>query len=294
MLEDDNMNLLSYIIPATTATSHNTNDLYDLLVAVLPTFSEVAQRAHDLCEPSNSKDNSSKQEFYLSFLAKTFNLYAVLERCDPVEVVRGRPNDEADVQRILCQVLDELENRFLSQQRFQSAFELLGLEKQSDAKIYPKLSALKKRLPKTGVLDEEFLEGVSLIIRIESRNAKKRENLLTKLDQALKLIYKLVLSSTESDSECPERFLDYPLRHVWSLTKTLFESIQANWCCQCSHSTLHVGRKARLNLTQHQHFEITPARGEIINKKEVRFRLLFPASSQDLKWQHTEVAVVSQ
>ncbi|KAF7517069.1 hypothetical protein G7054_g13928 [Neopestalotiopsis clavispora] len=288
------MNLLSYIIPGTTATGHDTNDLYELLVAVLPTFSQVAQRAHDLCEPANPQDNNSKQEFYLSFLAKTFNLYAVLERCNPVEVARGRPKDEADVQRILYQVLDELENRFLSQQRFQSAFELLGLERHSDAKIYPKLVALKRRLPEADVLDEEFLTAISLIIRIDSRNPKKRGNLLLKLDQALKLIYKLVLPSMDSDSECPERFLDYPLRHVWTLTKTLFESIQTNWCCQCSHSSLHVSRKTRLSLTQHQQFEITPARGEIISKRKARFRLLFPVSSQDLKWQHTEVAVVSE
>ncbi|KAF6826078.1 subtilase [Colletotrichum musicola] len=62
----------------------------------------------------------------------------------------------------------------------------------------------------------------------------------------------------------------------------------------CPSSTLHVNRKTRLNLTQHQRFSVVPAGGQVLSNSEARFRILFPTSSWDLEWQDTEIAVNSR
>lgn len=262
--------------------------MYQLLVAVLPTFNAIAEEA---CNDPSAPDNFT-HKFYILFYEKVFSLQAFFKQLDPTEIVQGISADEAEVKRNLARVLDELENRFVSKKGREAgpAFQRLGFERRAEP--YPKLRALRRILPDDGTLSEGLFKDVNSIIRIDNKSSEKRENLLQNLSKALHFFYGLLPGARESDSPCPLRFEDYPLKHVWKLTKKLFDVVQRNWCCQCSS---HARREARLNLTQCQRFETAPARGQIISSSEARFRILFPITSLDsLMWQDTEIAVKSR
>ncbi|RSL81916.1 hypothetical protein CEP51_005512 [Fusarium floridanum] len=287
------MNLLSVFGRGAPTPGCDTDDVYALLKAVLPTFIARAERTRN--SPTDASGSDEALAFCLHFNTKVFNLWAVLVQWDPTETVQRLSAEEAKVKRNLMRVLDELENLFVSQKGEEAgrAFEHLGF-KRRQSETYPKLRALRRTLPKGETLDEDFLKDVDHIMRISKKGAEKRERLLRNLGQALDFFYNIQPFTTESDTSCPIRFSDYPLRHVRKLSKTLFCVVQTNWCCQCLSSASHVSRKTRLNLTQHQRFKTTTTGGQVLSNSEIRFRILFPTNSHNLEWQDTEIAVTER
>ncbi|KAI0140285.1 hypothetical protein BJ166DRAFT_542643 [Pestalotiopsis sp. NC0098] len=287
------MNFMSYIVPGRTAAVSYTHDL-DVLVAVLPTFIDLAERALAQLESSCTgpiKEVSETKRFYENFYCLVVNLHARLVGWNLFEIVQGRPDHEHEVRSALRGILDGLEICFLSQNKFELEFEQLGLKVQRCLETHPKLKALQRKLQKDGELDEQAIDGIQHIIRISKTSKQKRENLLSKLARAVNLIDRLELLLEESESACPQEFREYPSQHVRDLTEIMFETIQKNWYCKCPHSTLPVGRRARLNLTQYQRFEMAPTGNEIRRKDEVKFQILFPGNSMDLKWQKTDITI---
>lgn len=290
------MGLLPHLWLGAAAPACNTEDMCALLAAVLPTFIGIAERIHnDLPEPEGPQDSLEEtRSFHLGFKADTFNLNAVLVQWDPTETVQGLSTDESEVKKHLTRILDQLENRFVSQKgEAGPAFSRLGFNYNRD-EVYPKLSALRRILPDEDASHESFWIDINRVIRIYTKNAGKRERLLSSINQALVFFYSLRPHTTESDSLCPVRFSDSPLRHIRRFTKALFDVVQANWGCQCLINAPHVSRKTRLNLTQHQRFETAPARGTGLPSGKASFRILFPTSSHDIEWQETEITVNSR
>ncbi|KAI0881978.1 subtilase [Annulohypoxylon maeteangense] len=285
------MNLLS-AFRFQAAPAYDTEDLYDLLVAVLPTFAALADNVLKQLEASNS--DLTTQTFHLHFKAKMVNLYAVLFTWDPTEHVQRLSADEDEVRNNLLGVLSELESRFLSWKSndIGLACKRMGLERKKEDETYLKLRALRRILPEDCNPDEKLVGTLTTIIRIDNKRADKRERLLQTLDRAFGFFFSLQPFGTESDSSCPIRFSDYPWKHLWKLTKTLFNVVEKNWSCQCSISPYHADRKARLNLTHYQRFETAPTPGQVLSNSKALFRVLFPtANSRDTEWQDTEISV---
>jgi hypothetical protein len=290
-LDNETMNLLSAFGLRVAPTS-DTGDIYDLLIAVLPTFIALADDNIPKW-PEASESGTAMLNFYLHFKVKMFNLHAVLCIWDPTEWVQRLSVDEDEVRNNLIRVLDELESRFLSwkSKAAGSACRRLGLERRKD-ETYSKLRALRRILPEDDKISEELVSILTAIIRIDNKSAEKRERLLRNLDEAFSFFYSLQPVGAESDLSCPIRFSDYPLKHLWKLTERLFDVIQKNWRCQCSSSPSHVSRKTRLNLTHHQRFETAPTKGQVIPNSRALFRILFPTTNAlNAEWQDTEIAV---
>lgn len=271
----------------------NTEDIYNLVVAVLPTFTAIAERTRNTFpDPSESEPSTitATRDFYNLFNAHIFNLNAVLVVWDPTEIDFGSSEEESTVQKNLIRILDELESRFLSwkSEEAGSACRRLGLQRRED-RTYPKLRALKRILPEDGNLSEAFLNDLDRIVRISNGRTSKREKLLQNLQQALDFFYDLQPFTVDSDSPCPIRFSNYPLRHVRKLARTLFDVLERNWRCQCSPP--HVSRRTRLSLTQYQRFEMAPTHEQADHDSKATFRILFPTSSRNLEWQDTEIAI---
>ncbi|KAI1739866.1 subtilase [Xylaria scruposa] len=263
---------------------YDKENIYHLLIAVLPTFIALAE--------DTGKDDETG--FCLDFRSKLFNLHAVLHFWNPTELVQRLSKDEDEVRNNLLRVLDELESRFLSWKSIEAALagKRLGLGCKKD-ETYPKLRTLR------GILGqredcEELMSTLTNIIRIYNKNVKKRQQLLKNLDQACNFFYSLLPAEAESDSSCPMRFSDYPMKHLRELTKILFNVIQKNWLCQRPSCPSHNGRKTRLNLTHHQHFGIAPTQKYTIPDNRATFRILFPTNSDEAEWQDTEIAIKHQ
>ncbi|KDN64032.1 putative subtilase [Colletotrichum sublineola] len=261
-----------------TAPVCDTEDLHALLVDVLPTFSDIAERTRNELPDSDGSTTEALQ-FYTRFNADVFNLLS------GDEVRTG-------VTKHLTNILNELEIRFVTQkdEKARSAFRRLGFERR-EADIYPKLRALVRTLPEDGARGEDFLTNVHHITRITRTKSKHQRELLRILAEALVFFYGLLDYITEPDSPCPLRFSNYPPRNMYQFTEKLFNMVQVNWCCQCPNSAPHASRKTRLNLTEHQRFATAPDRGEDSPRNEARFRILFPTSSLDYYWQDTEITV---
>ncbi|KAM0414539.1 hypothetical protein ACHAPT_013619 [Fusarium lateritium] len=274
----------------TAAPVCNTEDIYDLLIAVLPTFISLAYCIWRRLDAS--EDSTVTQDFYLHFRAKVVNLHAVLFVWNPLETVQSLSTDEAEVKKNLLRILDELETRFLSWkgEEVGAACRRLQLERRKD-ETYPKLRALRRILPEDDNLNENFVSALTVIIRIDNKRADKREKLLQNLDQALGFFYNLQPSPAESESSCFKRFSDYPLRHVRKFTNALFEVLQRNWSYQCPNNRCRIDRKTRLNLTRYQRFDTAPSHGQVLPNSQVDFGMLFPINSRVLEWQDTKISV---
>ncbi|KAK1965187.1 subtilase [Colletotrichum sublineola] len=119
-----------------TAPVCDTEDLHALLVDVLPTFSDIAERTRNELPDSDGSTTEALQ-FYTRFNADVFNLYAFLKMHDLTQILRRLSGDEA-----------------------RSAFRRLGFERR-EADIYPKLRALVRTLPEDGARGEDFLTNVN-------------------------------------------------------------------------------------------------------------------------------------
>lgn len=252
--------LLSLGLKAASETFSN-DDLHALLVAVLPTFISVAERRRDgLSDPANADTFTNKERFYLHFNTVAYNLNAFLTQWEPNESIRKLSEEENEIKKHMMKILGELEHCFISQkvEKAGRAFKCLGLERRDSEKyMYPKLRALARILPEDETFDENFLGHVDCIIRIDHKAPEKQDKLLQIFGHALDFFYKLLPDTSQSDSQCPLRLSDYPMKHVRKLATALFEVLQSNWHCQCPGGSSHVNRKTRLNLTQNQRFGTT-------------------------------------
>lgn len=284
------------------APAADTDDLSALLRAVLPTFVTIVERTRDsLPEPEAPSSEGSlhiddpltkQRDFYLHLTTDVGNLQVILDQWDPTEIVQSMLADEAEMNKYLGGILFELESRFLSRKADNAgaAYKRLGIEQRA-GETYWRLRALRRILPDNDKLGEDSLKDVGRIVRMDNKSSGKQKKLLGTLREAWDFFYNLQPFREESDSPCPIRFVHYPLRHLSSLTKTLFDVVQTNWCCQCPSNTSHISRKTRLSLTQHQRFETAPVGGRPPPNREARFRILFPTTSRDLEWQDTEIKV---
>ncbi|KAF5005982.1 hypothetical protein FDECE_7608 [Fusarium decemcellulare] len=284
------MDLISKLVFGSGTTACDTEDTYNLLIAVLPAFYDLADRIWRRLDDAG--DDIEIQDFYLHFRAKIFNLKAVLVVWDPSEIVQDLLADVNEFQKNLLRILGSLETRFLSWKgnEVRLACERLKLERKKD-ETYSKLRALGRILPEDGNLDEDFMRNLAVIIRIDNKRADKRVQLLQNLDQALGFLYNIPPSPAEVESSCLKRFSDYPSKHVRKFTNALFAAIQRNSSCQCPTNRSQVDRKTRLNLTRHQRFDTAPSYGEVIPNTQVDFRILFPISSRAPEWQDTRISV---
>ncbi|KAF4463389.1 subtilase [Fusarium albosuccineum] len=284
------MGLISKLRFGASTPVFDTRDIYDLLITGLSTFYDLAD--YIWRQLDDAEDGTEIQDFYLHFRAKVFNLKAVLVVWDPLETVQGLSTDENEVQKNILSILNELEARFWSWKGREAclACRRLQLERRND-ETYPKLRALRRILPEDGNLDDSVMRDLSVIIRIDNKRADRREMLLRNLDQTLGFFYNLQPAPTESESSCPKRFSDYPLKNVWDLTRTLFKTLQRNWFCQCPNNPAHIDRKTRMNLTRHQRFDTSPRHGELLLNSQVDFRMFFPIGARALQWQDTKISV---
>lgn len=289
--------------------SVKTEDIYDLLLAVLPTFMAIAVReqrdSHDT-SINTEKSTRNTDKFYPRFISVILALHSILfaHRDTIEESIERYLTEEAKVQENLVNVLNELEYRFVSQSVSRSgesaglAFKRIGFQRREDDETYPKLRALRRTLPEDDPLGEDFLKDLDHIIRIRSTQSKKRRELLDNLQKAqdfFNFFLDLMPTTSGSDSSCPISFSHYPLVHVRNLTKILFDTIESNWClCQGPGSTLHASRKTRLHLTKHQRFGTVPSGGSVLPKSKVHFQVLFSTNPSDVNWQSAEITVTDR
>lgn len=300
------MSFLSFLGPLAPApaTECDIEDLASLLKAVLPTFIATVDRTRQgLPEPdlseTRSRSTSARADairtFYHELFASLTNLQVVLTLWNPSEIVQSSSADEVLMKSKLEIALNGLDGCFLSRkaEMASSAFKRLGIEHKGDSSFW-KLRALKrsKRMPsRDEEMPEDYLEDVSLVIRMDSKRSDKRNKLLHDIQAAVAFFHHLELFEGGSYQPCPLHYSSYPMRYVTSLSKNLFTVVQSSWTCQCDGSTLHVSRRARLNLTQHQRFDTAPVRGSQVSEKEHCFRVLFPTAAREIEWQDTDITI---
>ncbi|CEJ81249.1 hypothetical protein VHEMI01389 [[Torrubiella] hemipterigena] len=267
----------------------NTAYLLNLLVHVLPTFAAVAMLSQDAeCHNSSGRigDNIlNRREFNQEFHIKTVALHAILTNIDLNSI-----NATADLDSALLQVLDILENSFVSWTgNAKKIADDLGLQRQKNV-VYPKLCALRELLPDyKSPASFNILNSLTQITRTYSNSVSKREKILNTFDGAFATAQSL-LPNIESRVDCPLLLLDYPAKGQHECSETLFTVLRKRWICECN-SLLHLGRPMKLNLTQHQRFEMERVSGCEDVGNQAQFRLLFPTSAGSLRWQHADIAV---
>jgi hypothetical protein len=287
----------------TVATDNE--ELSSLLKAVLPTFIAAVDGRRDAPLEAKTSLQSTQPsddllwDFYPRLYAGLTNLQAVLVQWSPEDLIQSSSAEEAQMKLLLEAVLFCMEERFLSRKEKHAgpAFKRLGIE-QTDDKILWKLRALRKSnsLPAPGEeMPESYLRDIDLVIRLDSKKAAKRNELLCVVAAAFDFLVELQFFTGEPTSSCPLQYLNYPLKHVSKSTTTLFGVIQSRWSCQCNASQSHVSRKVLWNLTQHQRFDTTPIR-ETVQKAAVGidvqfYRVFFPTAARKTEWQDTDIAV---
>ncbi|KAF6831809.1 subtilase [Colletotrichum musicola] len=287
----------------------DSEELSSLLRAVLPTLIAAVDGKRnalfELALPMQSTQESEKLlwDFHLRLYAGLTNLQAVIVQWSPADMIQSSSAEEARMKLLLEAVLSCFEERFLSRKDRNAgpAFKRLGIEYIPGTTLW-KLRALKKskRLPaRDEEMSESYLRDIDLVMRLDSKKAAKRAELLLVIEAAFDFFVEMQFFSGEPTSPCPLQYLNYPMKHVAKLTKTLFGAIQSKWSCQCVESPSHVSRMARWNLTQHQRFDTAPvpeaARRAI---REARtwdvvqfYRVFFPTTAREAEWQDTDIAV---
>ncbi|KLU81029.1 hypothetical protein MAPG_00124 [Magnaporthiopsis poae ATCC 64411] len=292
---------------AQTAPAPDSEELSLLLKAVLPTFIAAVDRRRDVLlevdspeAPLQSTQSSDKLlgDFYLRLYVGLVNLQAVLVQWSPEDMIQSSSAEEDQMKRLLGAVLSCLEERFLSRKEKNAgpAFKRLGIEQTYGTTLW-KLRALRKskRMPaRDQEMPESYLRDIDLVVRLESKKAAKRDELLGAVEAAFEFFAGIQLFAGEPTSSCPLQYLSYPMKHVSKRTKALFVVVQSKWSCQCDGSPSHVSRKARLNLTQHQRFDTAPVRGARLPDDVHWYRIFFPTTAHEIEWQDTDIAVDSR
>lgn len=270
-----------------------TNKLLRLLTRVLPAFASVAMFENDGgciwsdLDDKEDKRSSETRQFLQDFNIKVTQLYLAIECFDA-----DLPSNTADLDFVLLRVVDMLERSFVpTSAEAELHCRVLGLEK-NPSENFPKLSALSRVLPENGAMlyDEEKIVALSHILSLQSGSLSKYGKKLLVLDDAFSMLHQMQ-QSVHSLSDCPLRVRDYPAYYLHEASETLFSVLQKRWRCVCD-SPLHLNRPLKLNLTQHQRFDMEPRRDcKLPPVDQTQFRLLFPTSLGALQWQHADVAI---
>ncbi|CEJ93523.1 hypothetical protein VHEMI09104 [[Torrubiella] hemipterigena] len=271
--------------------AHNTDDLTNLLVAVLPTFIGVAKRAWDQIpdrQEGEPIEIVTRRDFYQNFYAKAFSLFALLSRHD----IDPGNSDTTSLSNLLLKLLDMLENAFISW-KDPSAIVVcsqLGLDRRP-TDLYPKLYALWRIVPDDGIeVNESVAKSLGIIIQVYSRKAEKRRNILNNLVALFSHLDSAQSYLDQQNSECPLRFDNYPIKNLRRFLATLFLVLEKSWRCKCE-SIAHSSRAIKLNLTQHRRFETRPLDGQHVLQNKALFRVMFPTSFGPPRWQNTDITV---
>lgn len=201
---------------AQTAPAPDSEKLSLLLKAVLPTFiAAVDKRRHALPEldspeaPMQSTQPSDKLlgDFYLRLYVGLTNLQAVLVQWSPEDIIQSFSAEEDQMKQLLEAVLSCLKKRFLSRKKKNAgpAFKRLGIE-QTCGTAFWKLRALKKskRMPtRDEEMPEPYLRDIDLVVRLESKKAAKRDELLRVVEAAFEFFTGIQLFAGEPTSFYP-------------------------------------------------------------------------------------------
>jgi hypothetical protein len=270
-----------------SAPNCDTQDLSQLLETILPAFNTVAER---VCKglPDDSDDRlfASRRTLYYNFNVKFSSLQGVFEKWDIADTIhRLSEYEQTEIKKNMMKILDELEHVFQSRKNRDAseAFKRLAFERKPD-EIYPRLRALSRVLCGHDSREDQFLRDIDSIICIHRKRGNE-ERLKQKLNAATDFFLNLKSSMTPSDFSCPIRLSDYPLKSLRLLANELFRALHENWSCRC-----HINRETRLNLTQHQQFQTSPAWGDTL-PREARFRVLFLNGYCGHEWQDAEICV---
>lgn len=274
---------------ADVVPSCSTDDLFQLLRDTLPTFVAIAKFNGDLI-PDRFEDESPEiaatRKFYQNYYVKSEILSASLSVFD-IDLI---PPTAAELSQALTHVLEDLEHALspLDKPKTLGVCQKLDLRFESN-ESHPRIRALLRILPEEGEISETNLWLLSQNVRLFSKRAKNRGDMLHHLTIAFDALDR-VQPEELMYSKCPLRFSDYPVKHVRKFSKILFGALETGWHCDCN-THLHLKRAMKINLTHHQRFETAPVYGCTPSQRKALFRILFPTSLGVPHWQDTDIAV---
>lgn len=282
-----------------TTPSFDTEDLYALLIDVLPAFDALAQYAIE-CKSSDTvalhaEIETTDPRFYIHVHSQFYTLSQALNSFDPAETAVRHRTGAPIINESLVRVLEELESRFWKRKdrRVQLACDKIGFQIKSN-KTFPQLRGLREALPDDIEQNKDFVSGLKDIIHLASTKEAKRQQLLQRLQDAYILFSDLHPSTVHDDLSCPFSLESYPSKHVRKFANLMFKMIQQNWCCECRANKSHTDRKTHLSLTKYRHFDMAPVGGLLHLNRRAEFRILLPSGSHDCGWQDTFVDVKEQ
>lgn len=287
------MSFLSKVALYWTPPEQTTEELTDLLAAVLPAFVAVAKdRLDSLPDEDECKKvtTASARDLHRRFQQGAENLRAQLQTSNLDTICA--PTDE--LKAVLLRVLLSLENSFTpwSKPKYAAVCLKLGLDR-NEGELFPKLHALLRVLPDDDEVDDAMLPLLEKIVRPYSCRDSRWENLIYDFYQAFDLLDKIQPHDSYALSPCPRHFSYYPVKDVWKFSKKLFSVLEKCWECKCN-THRHLNRSMKLNLTQHQRFETAPVHGNLVPQRRAQFRILFPTKVGSLRWQDADIAVTER
>lgn len=274
---------------AEVAPSCTIDDLFPLLRHTLPTFVAIAKSDGDAipdrCE-NEPPEITAARTFYQNYYVKSEILSAALAVCD----IDSIPSTSDELYKALSDTLDDLEHALSPLQKTKAADACRKLDLRYQVnEPYPRLRALLRILPEEGDLPETDTWVLCQHVRLFSKRAKNRGDMLQHLTFAFDALDRMRPEELVH-SQCPLRFSDYPVKHVRKFSKILFGALETGWQCNCN-SRLHLKRAMKINLTHHQRFETAPVYGAALSQRKALFRILFPTSLGVPAWQDTDIAV---
>jgi len=274
------------------------DDLYELVLAVLPPFFGYAKQMIDHGAAQSSHLNTTillpapdadTVSFFTKFYSTAFTIHKILLFFDPTHPA---VDQERTGRNLMC-VLDELESRFLLRGRL-PALPVLFPSKITTDETYPKLRAFRQSLVEDDPLHDQNVVDLMSRARIASSSAKKRARLLSSLDESLAFFGLTLAATDEGDVPCPFRFEEYPSRQVIRFASVLHSILREKWCCGTKFGcriAAHTTRHMQLSLTAYRCFNTAPARDQHSRAGDsYKFQVLFPKQAA-IGWQDSEICV---
>lgn len=255
------------------------------LLHILPAFTSLAKWDMDdlgRADAVENKDFRTRHDFYNILYPKLSSIQAALTILDP-DLTEITPNT-------LLAVLDEFEKSFLSwKKETDSIYKHLEFQRHRDDR-HPKLKAMQAILPENKFeIDSQVLGSLRGIIRLYHKKAEDRDSVISALDQAFNYLMSMQPRG-QSETNCPLRFSDYPVKHMRKFSRGLIVVLQERWKCTCG-SPCHRRRVLKLDLTQYQRFETGPCRELTVMQDKARFRVMFPTGTGALHWKGADISV---
>jgi hypothetical protein len=282
-----------------TPSAFDTEDLYTLLIDVLPAFDALAQYVIECKSPGalalRAELETTDPRFYIHVHSQFYTLGQALNSFDPSETAIRNLIGVHIINESLVRVLEELESRFWKRKdrRVRLACDKIGFQFNPD-ETFPQLRGLREVLPDDIEQNKDFVRGLKDIIHLASTREAKRQQLLQRLQDAYILLSDLQPSTVHDELSCPFSLESYPSKHVRKFANLMFKMIQQNWCCECRANKPHTDRKTHLSLTEYRHFNMAPVGGPFYLHRKTEFRILLPSGSDDCEWRDTLIGVKEQ